>query len=203
MNEEEKKLEEEALAKIDESKIREEIILDTGFDEIDHSDQIDKLVAREVKTRTIAAKAIGSKIKTRDELTKEIETLKSTNPPQEGKADPDELDKKLDIKLKEQLDKRDLEAMDYSDELKSEIQKVAGIQGSIKKAISDPYIRFKIEAWEKENKIEEATISRTNKSGTKVGYSMDSPPDVDIKTPEGQKEYEKWKDEMRKQHPLD
>lgn len=196
-NEEEKRLEEEALAKIDETKIREDIISEFGFDEIDQSELIDKAVAREVKNRTLVAKAIGSKIKTRTELEELRKTPKTAN-----NVDPDELDKKLDAKLNERLESRDLDSMDYPDELRAEIKKVAQIQGvSVKKALSDPYIQSKIELVEKERRTEEASTNRTNKSGGKSQVSMDNPPNVDMATPEGQKEWEKYKDELRKQYP--
>ena len=198
MNEDEKKLEEEALAKIDQEALRTEIISDFGFDEVDDAERIEKALAREVKSRTVAAKAIGAKIKVREDF----EAFKKTvPPPQDNKVTPDvDIDKKLDEKVNERLEKRDLESMDYPDELKDEIQRVAKITGvSVKQAAKDPYIVNKINDYEKEDKINQATISRNNKTGSKKTYSIDSPPKVDMNTAEGQKEWNDWKAKMKEE----
>ena len=202
MNEEEQKLEQEALAKIDPETIKADVISEFGFDETDDAERIEKAVAREVKTRTIAAKAIGSKIKTREEL----EGLKNdprlkTPAPKENHVPLEELEKTLDKKLDERLEKRELDSLEYPDEIKKEIQRVAQIQGvSVKKAMSDPYIQSKTESYDKERQATEAAVSRTHKAGGKIDIS-DAPPDVDMNTEEGRKKYDQWIDAQRKAHP--
>lgn len=201
---EELKAEEEALREVKEDEVREKVIAEYGFDEVDDSDRIDKLVKERVGSQKNLSQAIGQKIKYRTELQKKEEKPKEELPPKDQKKDidPEELDKTLEEKVQKQLEKRDLDSLDYPDELKADIQRVAQIKGiSIKQAVSDPYIAFKIEAVEKEKETEEATASRTNKKGGKTEYSLDNPPDVDVTTEEGQKKWEKWKEEMRKKHP--
>lgn len=182
MDEEEKQLEAAALAAIDPEVIKKEIIEEMGLDEVDDADKIEKFVAREVKSRTVASKAIGSKIKTRDELNK----LKEKP---ETKVDPSDIDKAVDAKL----EKRDLEALDYPDALKETIKKVASSQGiSIKEALKDPYIKFKVDEADKEKAAEDASVGRTNKNGASKKFDFDKPPAPDMSTPEGQKEWDEW-----------
>lgn len=105
----------------------------------------------------------------------------------------------FDKRIGEAFEKRDLEATDYSDGIKAEISKLAKMQGvSIKQASKDPYIQFQIEAYNKEQKTQDATISRTNKSGGRTTASFDEIPDVDMNTEEGRKEYDAWTKEMVK-----
>lgn len=181
---------------VKEDEIRESIISEYGFDEIDDAERIEKMVAKEIESNKKLSQAIGQKISWRTKATE----VKPT-PPQDktNVFDPEILDKKLDEKLNERLEKRDLESLDYPDELKTEIQKVAKILGkSIKESIKDPYIASKIEAHNKEVESNEASISRSNKSGSKVKTSFENPPEVDIATPEGQKKWDEWKEEMKK-----
>lgn len=194
--------EQEALKEAKEEEIRECVISDFGFDEIDDAERIEKLVAKEIKSHKDLSTAIGQKINYRTELQK-----KSDKPPVENKEKsltPEEIDQKLDEKLNERLEKRDLDSMDYSDEVKAEISRVAKIQGvSVKQAVLDPYIASKIEAENKERTTNEAGISRVNKSGGKVGFSIDNPPEIDYSTPEKkaetEKKYDEWKTWMKTQ----
>ncbi len=196
---EELEAEKAALTEKKEEEIRANVITEYGFDEVDDAERIDKLVADKIESNKKLSQAIGQKIKHRTEAD---ELRKKVIPPQDKANifDPESLDKKLDEKLDERLEKRDLDSLDYPDELKAEIQKVAKITNkSIKEAIKDPYIASKIEVVNKERELDGASISRTNKSGNKVKPSFDNPPDVDIKTPEGQKKWDEWKEEIRKQ----
>jgi len=99
----------------------------------------------------------------------------------------------IDEKLNEAFEKRDLEALEYPDDLKVEIQKIAKVQGvSVKKAAQDPYIAFKKAEYDKVQRVDEASISRTHKSGGKVTYSEDRPPEVDMATEEGRKKWDEY-----------
>lgn len=186
----EEQLEKEALAQIDPEAIKTEIIADMGFDPEADKERIEKAVAREVKTRTMASKAIGSKIKAK----KDLDEYTKANPKKENNVFPDEFDKKLDQKLNERLEQRDIDALDYPDELKEEIKRIAKLSNTtVKKILLDPYIKSKIDAVKKDEKTEDASISRTNKSGTNKAYDINKPPQVDMHTPEGRKTYEEWR----------
>lgn len=193
---EEAKAEQEAMKEAKEEEVRANIITEFGFDEVDDAEKIDKLVAKEMKHHKDLSHAIGQKIeqRTAKEVLEKEKTEAAKKPP------IDITDKKLDEKLNERFEKRDLEAMDYSDELKVEIQKVARAQGiSVKQAVKDPYIVFKIDEYNKAKETEEASVSRTNKTGSKVKFSLTEPPECDVKTPEGAKKYDEWKEWVKQQ----
>jgi hypothetical protein len=175
-----------------EEDIRKEIINEFGFDESEDEDRIAKAVEREMKHQKSIRSAIGQKIKYRSEYEK-LKTPKTDA----GKSNDNPED--LDERVAKVLEKRDLDSMEYPDELKKQIAQVAKINSiSIKKAVADPYIASKIKAWEKEQGIDEASISRNNRAGKSNPNDEMTPPDVDFSTPEGRKEYDDWKNRMIK-----
>lgn len=189
MDEHEKAAELEAVKEVKEEEVRAQIIEEFGFDEVDDAERIEKLVKKEVGSRQKLSQAIGQKIKYRTEA----ETLKQTPPkkeePQAPKVPaPEDVDKLVDAKLQQ----RDLDAMEYPDDLKKEIKRIADIQGvTVRQAARDPYIVAKIDAYEKQQKADEAAITRTNRSSGKKSFS-EVPPEVDMSTAEGRKEYDEW-----------
>lgn len=200
---EEQKLEQEALADAKEDEVRAKVLEEYGFDEVDDSDKIEKAVADRMASRKALSQAIGQKIKHREAAAiakKEAEELKSkATKAQEPKLSDDEFDKKLDAKLNERLEERDLGSMSYSDEVKAEIRKVAKAQGvSISQAVKDPYIQFKIEAAKKDAEAEEGAVGRKHKSGGKQTFDINSPPELDPLDPESLKKYDEWFDEAKK-----
>lgn len=186
--------EQAALQESKEDEIRSKVIAEFGFDEVDDIERIDKLVAKEVEHSKKMSQAIGQKIKWRTEATKPKAPapaeVKKDNVPQNF-----DLDKALDARL----EKRDLEAMSYPPEIKKEIERVAQITGvTVKQAVSDPYIVAKIADYDRGRETEEASITRTNNSGSKKTFSFDSPPDVDMSTEEGRKTWDAYKADMTK-----
>lgn len=193
MDEAEQAAELAATAEVKEEDVRAKVIEEFGFDEIDDKDRIDKLVAKEVESSKKLSQAIGQKIKhrTEAEALKNDPRLKVTPPPA---VEPKATTEDVETLVQKSLEQRDLDALDYSDDLKKEIQRIAQVQGiSIKAATRDPYIVFKIDEWDKAQKAEEATISRTNRSGSKTTFTADVPPKVDMSTDEGRKTYDEWK----------
>jgi len=181
-----------------EEEVRENIITEFGFDEDIDSDRIDKLVEKEMENSKKLSDAIGQKIKHRDRV-KELEDKLEKPPVKEEVKIDDDFDKKLDEKLNERLEKKALDELDYSDELKEEIENLSKLKKvSIKQVLRDPYIVSRVEAFEKENETEEASISRSKKSRGKKTFSMDAAPDSDMSTVEGRKEWADYKDEMVK-----
>lgn len=194
--------EKEDLSEVKEDAIRENIIEEFGFDPEDDKDKerIDKAVKREVAHRGKLSKAVGQKIKYRDGYTK----LAGDNPSKETDASKkDEEDDDLDAKLDARLDARDLAEMEYPEEIKEVIKQVAAINKiSVKKAVSDPYVAAKIEAWKKQEGTDEAALSNKDKQGGRSDSPTDidlTPPDVDLTTEEGRKEYDEWKENLKKQ----
>lgn len=191
-------LEQGASKEIKEDEVRANIIIEYGFNETDDAERIDKLTKKEMDGHKKLSAAIGQKIKYREAA----KAVKPAEPvvakPAVEPAKPEAVD--VDKAVAKQFEQRDLEEMSYSDDLKKEIQRVATVQGiSIKAAARDPYIVFKIGEEEKEQKNEAATIGKTRGGGgSKKTYSIDAPPDVDMATPEGRKEWQEYKDAMKK-----
>lgn len=181
-----------------EDAIRESIIKEFEFDPNDEKDKarIDKAVKRELESRGKLSKAVGQKIKYRDVFTKAKGLIPpKPAPKKEGETEEDP--------IQAAFDKRDLEEMEYPDELKESIKKVAKTEGiSVRQATKDPYIVSKIEAWKKEKGVDGAGLSRkdnTSGGGSSGDGDVDlTPPDVDVTTPEGRKEYDAWVDKMKK-----
>lgn len=198
---EEQKAEQEALAEKKEDEVRASIISDLGFDEVSDADKIDKLVAKEMENHKKLSTAIGQKIKhrtTADELRKKV-PMENTQKKGENLSDED-LQKKIGEGVTATLEQRDLEALEYSDELKAEIKKVAQIQGvSIKKALSDPYVQAKITQYKRDVEAEGASVRQKGGKGGSTSFKVNDPPDVDMSTEDGRKKYEEWKSWAKKQ----
>lgn len=183
-----------------EEEIRSAVIAEYGFDETADAERIDKLVTKEMDSHKKLSNAIGQKIKYRTDAEELRKKVAPPPTPANTGVSAEDIDKKLDEKLTQRLEKEALDSMDYPADIKASIQKLAQIDGiSVKQAARDPMIVSKIEAYQKEEKAEAASISRTNRSGSKKTYSFDSPPDVDMSTEEGRKEWAEYKREMIKQ----
>lgn len=186
--------EKEHLGEVKEEDIRTQIISEYGFDEENDKERIDKLLEKEVKYKKSLSTAIGQKRKYRDEFLK----LKAIPPVDAGKTNfkPEDLDKHVTAAL----EKRDLESLEYTDDIKKAISRVMQVDDvSVKKAMSDPYVAAKIEAYNKKKQAEEAALNRNNKSGSKRDSANPlTPPDVDFSTKEGREEYDKWRKETIK-----
>jgi hypothetical protein len=181
------KAEQEALAETKEDEIKAKVIEKYGLDELEHESLIENLVTGEIENRKKLSQAIAQKRKYREQA-------QVSKPASDGKTlDADELLKKATEVVEQKFEQRDLNDLGLPDSLKAEVQKIAKAQGvSVRQAAADPYIVFKKQEYEKEQKTNEAAISRTNKSAATVGFSIDSPPDVDMSTEEGQKKWDEY-----------
>lgn len=104
----------------------------------------------------------------------------------------------LEETIQKHLEMRDLESLEYPDDIKALIKRVVEVdKTSVRKAQSDPYVAAKIDAWKKQKDAEDAALSRTNRSGGVAGDL--EPPDVDMGTKEGRDAYDKWKADMIRQ----
>lgn len=181
--------EENALQDSKEDEIRNSIIEKYELDEEDNADLIQKLTEDIIAQRKSFGKVVSQKRALREKL--------STIKPVE-KKDKD-LDPILEAKkiVEEQFMQRDLEELEYSDDIKEEIKKLASMKGlSISKASKDPYIEYLKAQEETQKKIEKATISRTNKGSSYVVTDPDkplNPSDFDLSTEEGREAWDKAK----------
>jgi hypothetical protein len=182
--------------KVDE--VREKIIADFGLDETEQANLIEKLVNDKQEEHKKFSTAIGQKINWRTKF-QELESKGNPAP----KADPIpptvQKDSFSEEKMIEVLEKRELESLDFSDEVKKEIQEYAKLKGiSIKKAQTSDYIKFRLEQDEKKDRIDNASIGGGRKPTTKKDYSEMKATDFDMRTPEGKADFAKYQDEMRK-----
>ena len=98
--------------------------------------------------------------------------------------------------VQEQLNQRELEALEVSDELKKEVQDYAKLHAvSIKKALDSSYLKFMIEEENKKKRIEDASLGGKKKAVAKGDMKDKSPADFDLTTEEGKQgwaDYQKW-----------
>ena len=99
-----------------------------------------------------------------------------------------------------EFEKRELENLDLSDELKKEVATYAKVQGiSVKKALSSEYISFLKEKEEKKEKNNNASLGSNRKGTTKKDYSEKKASDFDLRTPEGRAEHAKFQEHIKEQ----
>lgn len=189
--------EQEGLKPIDEAAVREQVVAELGFDEVEDADKISKAVAREVKQREITQKAIQAKIKQREGREAAEAKLKEKSeekPPAAFDPNSEEFGKAVESRTNAVLDQRDLEALGYPDELNDTIKKVAKNLGiSIREALKDDYVKSKIDAHTQAQEAEEGAVPPKHKSGGKKGgFDFNNPPVLDPEDPKSVKEYEAW-----------
>jgi hypothetical protein len=99
-----------------------------------------------------------------------------------------------------ELDKRDLDALDLSDELKKEVSTFAKVQNvTIKQALKSDYISFLKEKEEKKEKIDNASLGGNRRGNTKKDYSEMKASDFNLGTPEGKADFAKYEEHLKKQ----
>lgn len=161
-------------------------------------DTLNEEVTETVESLTEKNKQLYARAKKAEGFT--LEDGKWIKKPKELKEIPKEkestqnVDELVDARLNTKLEERDLRSMPYPDTLKDKIKRVAKVDGkSVNEVVNnDPYLKFEIESWKKEQGIDDASIERKNRAGTQNGG------DIDVSTDEGQKAWESEKEKMRK-----
>lgn len=191
--EEEKKEEAEALKEAKDDEIRNKVITDYGLDEDIDAELIEKIVKTTSEHKKALSTAIRQKIDWRAKVPKEEPKKKD-----EIKAlTPEELDARLD----ERDRKREIDAIEVSDELKKEIASYAKLHGlSVKKTFESEYIQFLKKKEDDKKQEEEASVggisgTRAIKDLSKITTPRKA---FDLSTKEGQERYEEWKKINRK-----
>ena len=210
--EKEKQEEEELLATPDAAKVRSKIIEGLGLDEDVNTKLIDKLVKEKLEDRKKFGKLVGQKRGWREKAQKK----KDTRSPEEIKKEEEKLKKEKEEKEKkfltqEDLDerdrKRDLESLEVSDALRTEVENYAKLHGcSVKKAFESDYIKFKKAEEDKQAEIDDASIGdKCRKTRTVSNIKALSNADlfkaikeVDKSTEEGRKKHEEMKVELKR-----
>jgi len=149
---------------------------------------LDTLVKRELDHRKKLSATIGQKIKYR-------EMAQGAKPPQEVKPKPDAplSADELTAKIREEFEQRDLDELEYPDDIKA-VAKLKNV--SVRQAAQDPYISYKIDAYNAEQKTEDAVIVRKDKGG-KISVDKSKPPKVDMSTEEGRKAWDDYTRSLR------
>lgn len=92
------------------------------------------------------------------------------------------------------LMQRDIDSLDVSDTIKSEVKKYAELNGvSVKVAASSDYIQFLKEKEVAKTRAEEASISTQRKSQPRADFTDANPADFDLSTKEGREEWAAYK----------
>lgn len=194
---EELELETEASKEAKEEEIRQAVISDYGFDEVDDVEKINKLVAERVGSHKKLTTAIGQKIEYRKKAlgTNAAPPADDKKKDQENKGlTPEDVDKRFN----ENMQKRDLSELDVPEEAKKEIEEWARFKNiSVKEAARAPHIVSKIKEL-KEAAEAEGAGNGTKRKQTTTSTFTTTPPTVDMSTPEGRETWEKWKRWMEK-----
>lgn len=168
--------------------------LGLSSDDEEHAEIIDRAVAREKENRERLSKAIGQKIKLRDELNGFKSTSSDDTEPK-GKT-KDSATGTVEAKIRAELNEEYLDEVDYSDEIKSAIREWSSFKNvSAKKATLAPHIKIQIDAWEQEKRNLEASKngSGTGMTGSETGVMPSKFTDPKfMSTEEGRKAYSKW-----------
>lgn len=204
---EEHTAEQEALAEAKEDDVRAKVIADLGLEDNDNNKSIiDKVVGREMEHRSTLSKAVKQKIDWRTKALGPDGKPKDPQKPDESKVDPTDpeaIRKAAAEATRAEFEQRDLDEMDYSDEVKEQIKRVAKYNNSsIRAAAKDPYIQSLIENETKQRKADEAAENGSGK--TRSGVQIDTskpldPKDFDLSTEEGRAEWEEAKKARRNQ----
>jgi hypothetical protein len=176
-----------------EEDVRSKVVSEFGFDEETDKERIDKLVTDKMEANKRFQTAVAQKIKHRNDA-EELRKKVTTPPPSEHKQE--DIEKLVNSKLEQ----RDLDSLEYPDEIKKQIQRIATVDGiSIKQASRDPMIVLRVEAWEKTQRADESAISRKNRSSGSQKFDINNPPEVDMRTEEGRKAFDEWKARGKKE----
>ena len=100
----------------------------------------------------------------------------------------------------EQLETRDLNDLDVSDELRTDIKDYAKLKGiSVKKALDSDYIKFRKTEEDKSANENEASLGGGKRTTATKDPSKIEVNTLDTRKEEDQKEFEKWEEAKRKE----
>lgn len=117
--------------------------------------------------------------------------------PEVQNYDPEAIAKTAEEAARRTYEEQYLNEQGYPDEIKTEIETVAKVQGiSLREAAQHGYIKAQMEEYQRQQRV--ATASPDASGGGNAGYVFDpeNPPDVDVSTPEGQKAIEEWERQL-------
>lgn len=108
--------------------------------------------------------------------------------------DPEEIRKQAVSTVREELEKEYLDNLEYPDDIKEEVRKIARLNKvSIKQALKDPYIDYKIGQAIQEERLLEGAVTSTRKSTPSQTAGYLDPRKFDLETEEGRTAWNKAK----------
>lgn len=185
--------EDEALKESKEEEIKNSVIEKYGLNEEDNADLIEKLTKDIIAQQKSFGKVVSQKRTWRE---KAIGDKKAVVKEDKKNLTEDELLLKATKLVEDKFFDRDLKQLEYSDNLKEEVKKLAKLKEiSILEAKSDPYIVYLKSQEDSAEKLEKATIVRKNNGNARVIDTSKplNPSDFDLTTKEGRDEWDKAK----------
>ncbi len=108
--------------------------------------------------------------------------------------DPEAIRNEARSTVREELDNQYLDDMEYPDEIKAEIKRVAKLNNvSIKAAEKDPYVQFKINQAVEEQRFDASAVRGTKKSQPVETDEYLDPKKFDLNTEEGRRAWKEAK----------
>ena len=194
--------EQELLKETPVDEVRKSIIDEYGLNEDIDGDLIEKLANKQLESNKKLSTAIKQKIgwRTKAEAKAEEKTQveqKKEDKPQVQPKPKEDFVEIINQKVEEKLEEKELDSLDLSDELKSEIKNYAKATGlKISKVLKTDYFNFLKEKEENAKKVEKAGIGGKRNAISTKEFSLTKPPKPDMSTKEGIEEweaYEKWR----------
>lgn len=125
---------------------------------------------------------------------KAILDRKSKKPEKKTAPAPASQDVDVDSKVQAALDKRDLDALDVSDDIKAEIKNYAKLHKvSVLAAAKSSYITFLKGEAEKKARSEDAATGTKRKTQPVSNFKDAKPEDFDLSTEQGRKDWEAYR----------
>lgn len=188
---EEHKAEVESTVEVPEDELKNKIAEEYGIDPESDAELFEKILLKEKSYRQKLSGAIKQKIKYR-EMAKNSTAQPVKKEEQAGSPNVAELVSK---EVNDILEKRDLESLDYPDDIKQEIKDYAKFKGiSVKEAAKSEYITLRLEKVAREARIYGASPKRSAGGRTTVDPSQPlDPANFDLNTPEGIKAWREAK----------
>ena len=181
---------------IDDSQTIDEEVEETQTNQVDDDTTAEgetpeeKIVKLEETNKKLFARA--KKAETELKVSKKESSDVSKPAPKE-----DDLIKVVDQRVREQLEEKELDSIDLSDETKKSLKAYSKAEGlTIKKATESKYFSFLKQEEEAAKKVEEASIGGKRGAPTRKEFSLSNPPKYDMSTEEGRqswKEYTDWR----------
>jgi len=192
---EEKTQEEELLKETPDEEVRKSVIEAFGLNEDDDKELVDKLVEDRTSQKKVLSKAITQKRTWREAAQKGQKKEEKPETLEAPEKEEPKIDELVNKAVDEKMEEKELNAIEISDEAKTEIKAYAKAKGfTVKQVLDSDFFKFLKEKEDEAARVEEAGIGGKRKAPTKQDFSA-GVPKPDMSTKEGRQEwadYKKW-----------